>query len=159
MAEGEGGGAKVLRGLLIAAFIVIAVVLLVVFWKQVLDAGETAFNYVSDRFPKEPGQQATVIVYLVIAGILGILFSKAGHFTAYGVAIGLGSLVWFLFWEGFPPIGFEPSWAESSGLGHLPPAQVILWAVVAVGIITVVFVPLEIWEKFRKRRRSLSHEQ
>jgi phosphate starvation-inducible membrane PsiE len=159
MVEAEGGGAKVLRGLLIAALIVIGLVLLVVFWRQVLDAGEATFNYISERFPAEAGQQAAVIIYLVVAGILGILFSKAGHFTAYGIAIGLGTLLWFLFWEGFPAIGLSPSWAESAGLGHLPPSIVTLWAVVGAAIITLVFVPLELWEKFRKRRRSLSSEQ
>ena len=159
MAERESGGAKVIRGLLISALIVIAVVLVAVFWRQVISGAQVAFDYVSDRFPTEPGQQTAVIVYLVLAGILGVLFSKAGHFTAYGIAIGLGSLAWFLFWEGFPPIGLSPSWAESAGLGHLPPAQVILWAVVGAGIITVIFVPLELWEKFRRRKRSLSAEQ
>lgn len=155
MVEGEGGGTKVLRGLWIAAVIVAAIVLLAVFWRQVLDAGEATFTYVSDRFPTESGQQATVIVYLVLAGIAGILFSKAGHFTAYGVAIGLGSLLWFLFWEGFPPIGLSPSWAQSAGLSHLPPETVILWACVGAAVITIVFVPLELWEKFRRRKRTL----
>lgn len=155
MVDPEGGGAKILRGLLIAAVIVAAIVLLAVFWRQVLDAGEATFTYISDRFPSESGQQATVIVYLVLAGLLGVLFSKAGHFTAYGIAIGLGSLLWFLFWEGFPPIGLSPSWAESAGLGHLPPEQVILWACVAAALITIIFVPLELWEKFRRRKRAL----
>lgn len=159
MAEGEGGGTKVLRGLLIAAFIVIGIVLLAVFWRQVLGFGETTFNYISDRFPTEAGQQAAVIIYLVVVGLLGVIFSKAGHFTAYGVAIGLGSLLWFLFWKGFPPIGLEPSWSESAGLGQLSPENTILWGVVGVGIITLIFVPLEIWEKFRRRKRSLSAEQ
>ncbi len=159
MVEGESGGAKVLRGLLIAALIVIGIVLLVVFYQQVLDAGEATFKYISDRFPAEAGQQATVIIYLVVAGIFGVLFSKAGHFTAYGIAIGLGTLLWFLFWKGFPPIGLTPSWSESAGLGQLEPSIVVLWACVGAGVITLVFVPLEIWEKFRKRKRSLSAEQ
>lgn len=156
MAEPEGGGSKILRGFLIAVVIVAAIIAVALFWRQILDGLEATFGYISDRFPTEPGQQAAVIVYLVLAGLLGVLFSKAGHFTAYGIAIGLGSLLWILFWKGFPAVGLEPSWAESAGLGALATGVVITWAVVAVGLITLLFIPLELREKYLKRKRTLS---
>ena len=158
MAEREGGGSKILRGLVIAVVIVAAIVLLAVFWRQVLDALQSAGQYVSDRFPTEPGQAVAVIVYLILSVLLGILFSKAGHFTAYGVVMGLGPLLWFLFWEGFPPLGLSPSWTDSMDLAHLDPATVILFAVVADIIITLVFVPLELREKFQHRRHQLADD-
>jgi hypothetical protein len=156
MAEPEGGGSKILRGFLIAVIIVGAIIAVALFWRQILDGLESAFGYISDNFPTEPGQQIAVIVYLVLAGLLGLIFSKAGHFTAYGVAIGLGSLLWILFWKGFPAVGLEPSWAESAGLGALATGMVILWAVVAIGVITLLFVPLELREKYLRRKRTLT---
>jgi hypothetical protein len=153
--EGGGGGSKILRGFLFAVLIVGAIIAVALFWRQILDGLEATFGYISDNFPTEPGQQIAVIVYLVVAGLLGVLFSKAGHFTAYGVAIGLGSLLWILFWKGFPAVGLEPSWAQSAGLGALPTGVVMLWAAVAVGLITLLFVPLELREKYLKRKRSL----
>jgi hypothetical protein len=156
MSEPEGGGSKILRGFLIAVLIVAAIIAVALFWRQILDGLEATFGYISDRFPTEPGQQIAVIVYLVIAALFGVLFSKAGHFIAYGLAIGLGSLLWILFWLGFPAVGLEPSWAESAGLGDLATSVVILWAAVAVGLITLLFVPLELREKYLKRKRTLS---
>jgi hypothetical protein len=156
MAEREGGGSKILRGLLIAVVIVAAIVLLVVFWHQVLDAVQSATAYVWNRVPAEAGQQVAIIVYLILAIILGIAFSKAGHFTAYGVAMGLGPLLWFLFWEGFPLLGLSPTWTDSLGLSHLGPSEVILFACVADVIITLVFVPLELREKYLHRKHKLA---
>jgi hypothetical protein len=158
MAEREGGGSKILRGLVIAVVIVAAIVLIAVFWRQVLDAGQSAGTYIVDRFPSETGQAVAVIVYLIISILLGILFSKAGHFTAYGVVMGLGPLLWFLFWEGFPPLGLSPTWTDSLDLSHLSPSRVILFAVVADVIITLVFVPLELREKYLRRKHSLADE-
>lgn len=158
MAENVGGGTKVLRGLVIAVSIVAAIILLAVFWRQALDGLTWLWNYVADRFPASSGQRAAVVVFLVVAALLGILFSKAGHFTAYGIAMGLVPLLWFLFWEGFPLLGLEPSWTSAMGVDHLGPSQVILWAVVADVLVTLIFVPLEFWEKFRRRKRSLSSD-
>jgi hypothetical protein len=156
MAEREGGGSKILRGLLIAVVVVAAIILLAVFWRQVLDALQSAGNYVVDRFPSETGQGVAVIAYMVIAILLSILFSKAGHFTAYGIAMGLVPLLWFLFWEGFPPLGLSPTWTDSLDITHLAPGIVILFAVVADVLITLVFVPLELREKFQRRRHQLA---
>jgi len=47
------------------------------------------------------------------------------------------------------------SWTSSLGLNHLGPNQVILWAVVGAAIITLVFVPLEIREKMKRRTGDL----
>jgi len=152
----EGGGSKILRGFLIAVVIVAAIIVVALFWRQILDGLVAAFNYVSERFPTEPGQQVAVIVYLVVAALFGIVFSKAGHFIAYGLAIGLGTLLWILFWKGFPAVGLTPSWAESAGLGKLATSVVILWAVVGAGLITLLFVPLELREKYLKRKKTLS---
>jgi hypothetical protein len=158
MAENVGGGTKVLRGLVIAAVIVAAIVLLVVFWRQALDGLTGLWNYVTDRFPGQTGQRSAVILYLALSVLLGIVFSKAGHFTAFGIAMGLGPLLWFLFWEGFPPLGLKPTWTSNMGVDHLGPSKVILWAVVADVLVALVFMPLELWEKFRRRKRSLSSE-
>lgn len=155
VAEGEGGGTKVMRGLLIALAIVAAIVLLAVFWRQVLDGLEWTWDYLVNRFPSSTGQRTAVIVYLILAVLFGVLFSKAGHFTAYGVAMGLGPLLWFLFWEGFPLLGLDPTWKSSLGVEHMEPGAVILWAVVAAVIITLIFVPLELREKFQRRRHRL----
>jgi hypothetical protein len=84
------------------------------------------------------------------------MFSQAGHFTAYGLAVVLGPLLWFLFWEGFPLLGLKPSWTGSMGLGHMTPGLVILWGVVGAAVITLVFVPLELREKFLKRKHQLA---
>ncbi len=159
MAErGEGGGSKILRGLIIAIVIVAAIVLIAVFWRQVLDAVTSVGTYVVDQFPTETGQAAAVIVYLIVAVLLGILFSKAGHFTAYGVVMGLGPLLWFLFWEGFAPLGLSPTWTDSLSLAHLDPGRVILFAVVADILITFVFVPLEFREKYKRRQHRLGED-
>jgi hypothetical protein len=151
----RSGGAKILRGFLIAVVIVAAIILLAVYWRQVLDALTNGWNYLGDHFPGQTGQKVAVIVYLLFAILFGFLFSKAGHFTAYGLAMGLGPLLWALFWEGFPPLGLNPSWTTSLGLNHLGPNQVILWAVVGAAIITLVFVPLEIREKMKRRTGDL----
>lgn len=156
MAEREGGGTKIVRGVLIAAVIVAVIILLAVFWKQALDALESIWSYVWNRVPTESGQRTAVIIYLILSVLFAIIFSKAGHFTAYGIAMGLGPLLWFLFWEGFPLLGLQPTWTASLGVSHLGPNQVILWAVVADLLITLIFVPLELWEKYRKRKRRLS---
>jgi len=155
MSETESGGAKILRGLVFAAVIVAAIVLLAVFWRQVLDAAKSVGDVVADGFPQQTGQRVAVVVYLILAILLGIAFSHAGHYTAYGIAMGLGPLLWFLFWEGFPPLGLEPSWAASAGLDHLAVGTVVLWAVVADAVITLIFVPLELREKYLRRRHSL----
>jgi hypothetical protein len=99
-----------------------------------------------------------VVVYLILSILLGIMFSKAGHFTAYGVVMGLGPLLWFLFWEGFPPLGLSPTWTDSLNINHMPPAVVILFAIVADIIITLVFVPLELREKMLHRRHRLAED-
>lgn len=156
MTEPEGGGSKVLRGFLFAVLIVAAVIVVALFYRQIFDGLQAAFGYVSDNFPAETNQQLAVIVYLVVAGLVGVLFSKAGHFIAYGVAIGLGSLLWILFWLGFPAVGLEPSWAEQAGLGAIKTEQVFIWAAVAVGLITLLFVPLELREKYLRRKRVLT---
>ncbi|MGE5831213.1 MAG: hypothetical protein ACM30G_23035 [Micromonosporaceae bacterium] len=156
MADREGGGTKIMRGLATALAIVAALVLLVVFRSQVADFGRWIGDYVWDHVPGAAGQKVAVVVYLIVAALVGILFSQAGHFTAYGIAMGLGPLLWFLFWEGFPLLGLKPSWTGSMGLGHLPPGQVIVWAIVAVAVITLVFVPLELREKFQRRKHQLA---
>jgi hypothetical protein len=158
MADGEGGGSKVLRGIMIALGLVIAIVLLAVFFRQFRDFLVSVWNYIADHFPNDTGQQVAVIVYLILAALAAIAFSNAGHFTAYGIATGLGSLLWFLFWEGFPPIGLKPSWAHQLGLGHMGPNEVILWGVVGAAVITLVFVPLELREKLLRRRHQLGEE-
>lgn len=150
-----GGGSKILRGFLIAVVIVAAIILIAVYWRQILDAGKSGGNYLGDRFPTQTGQQVAVVVYLIFAVLFGFLFSKAGHFTAYGLAMGLGPLLWALFWEGFPPLGLNPSWTNSLGLDHMGPSQVVLWAIVGAAIITLVFVPLEIREKMKRRTGDL----
>jgi hypothetical protein len=156
MADGEGGGTKVLRGLLIAALLVAAIVLIIVFWRQVVDAVDMAWGYVRDHFPKQSQQRIAVVVYLVVALLMGMAFSKAGHLTAYGLAMGLTPLLWALFWEGFPPLGLSPTWTTRLGLAHLGPTEVVLWAVVAAAIITLVFVPLELREKYLRRKHQLA---
>ena len=106
-----------------------------------------------------PARQASVYLLLSIyslSALLGIVFSKAGHFTAYGIAMGLAPLLWALFWEGFPLLGLDPSWTDSLGLAHLDPVSVIVFAVVAGIIITIVFVPLELREKYLQRKRRLT---
>jgi hypothetical protein len=155
MADREGGGSKILRGMLIAFVSVGLLVLAVAFWGDLRQALIRLWNFVAGHFPDSANQQIAVIAYLVLSVILAVIFSKAGHFTAYGVAMALGPLLWFLFWEGFPPLGLNPDWTTSMGLGHLPPSEVILWAVVADVVITLVFIPLELWEKMRRRRHRL----
>lgn len=156
MAEREGGGTKILRGLLIAALVVAVIILLAVFWRQLLDALTATWRYIWDHVPAQAEQRVAVVVYLILAVVFGFVFSKAGHFTAYGIAMGLGPLLWILFWEGFPPLGLSPKWTARLGLGHLAPTEVILWAGVAALIITLVFVPLELWEKYLRRKHRLA---
>jgi hypothetical protein len=148
--------ARFLRGLLIAVVIIAAIVLVAVFWRPVLDWLGSVGGFVRDHTPKQSGQRAAVIVYLVLAAILGVAFSKAGHFTAYGVILGLGPLLWVLFWEGFPPLGLSPTWTTRLGVGHLGPGEVTLWAIVGAIVITLVFVPLELREKYRRRKHQLA---
>jgi hypothetical protein len=158
MADREGGGSKILRGMLIALVSVGLLVLAVAFWDDLRQALIRLWNFVTGHWPDDASQQVAVIVYLALAVILSVLFSKAGHFTAYGVAMGLVPLLWFLFWEGFPPLGLDPNWTSNMGLGHMAPGEVILWAVVADVVITLVFIPLELWEKMRRRRHRLSED-
>src|SRR5262249_27867953 len=121
MAERAGGGTKVLRGLLIAVGVVVAIILLAVLWSQFRHGLASTWHFVTDHFPSEANQRIAVIVYLVLAILAAIVFSKAGHFTAYGIATGLGTLLWILFWEGFPPLGLRPKWTGNMGLNHLNP--------------------------------------
>jgi hypothetical protein len=158
MSQSASGGAKVFRGLVFAVVIVMAIVLVAVFWRQVLDSGKSLGEVVTDGFPEDNGQRVAVVVYLIVSILLGMGFSKAGHYTAYGLAVGLGPLLWFLFWEGFPPLGLKTSWAENAGLQHLDPWTVVLWAIVAEVVITLVFVPLEFREKFLRRKHSMDDD-
>ena len=110
MAGRESGGMKVLRGLGIAVAIVVGIVLLAAFWEETLNGLASLWNYLVDRIPDQGAQRTAVLIYLGICVLLGVIFSQAGHFTAYGIVMGLGPLLWFLFWEGFPPLGLDPSW-------------------------------------------------
>jgi hypothetical protein len=157
MVARESGGVKVLRGLGIAVAIVVALVLVAVFWRQALDGLGALWNYLVDRIPDQGAQRTSILVYLGLCVLLGVIFSQAGHFTAYGIVMGLGPLLWFVFWEGFPPLGLNPTWTDTLGLDHMSPSQVILWAIVADVVITLVFVPLELREKYRVRRRRLGN--
>jgi hypothetical protein len=155
MADAEGGGSKVLRGLIIAVLIVAALVLLAVFYRQVGDALSSLGRYVQDHIPASTNGKATLVVYLIVSVLFGVIFSKAGHFVAYGIVVLLLPLLWVVFWEGFPPLGLQ-SFGQTMGVGHLAPVDVMLWAIIAGALITVVFVPLEIREKFQKRRHRLA---
>jgi hypothetical protein len=158
MADAEGGGRKVFQGLIIAVVIVAALVLLAVFYKQVGDALGSLGTYVQDHIPADTEGKATLVVYLILSIIFGVLFSKAGHFVAYGIVVLLLPLLWVVFWEGFPPLGLK-AFSETMGIEHhLGPTNVILWAVIAAVVITLVFVPLEIREKFQRRRHKLAPE-
>jgi len=148
----ESGGTKVMRGVSISFGIVALLILVAVFWQQIVDTVVGAWTYVVDSFPSNPGQAIAVLVYLLLAVVMAVFFSRAGHFTAYGIVIALWPLLWFVFWEGFPLFGLRPTWTDAMGLAHLPPAPVITFAVLAVLIITAVFVPLELREKTRRRR-------
>jgi hypothetical protein len=156
MAVQETGGTKFFRGLLIAALLVAAIVLLIVFWRQVLDGLNALGEYITDHVPGQTAQKVAVIVYLVLAVLFGVLFSKAGHFTAFGVGLGLVPLLWLLFWEGFPPLGLSPTWTSSMGLQHLSPTGVAIWAIIAAVVMAIVFVPLELREKYLKRKHQLA---
>ena len=158
MADREGGGSKILRGLLTAVIIVAVLVLIIVLRSQIADTGGSLGKYVADHIPPTTGQKLAVIAYMVIAVLLSIAFSNAGHFTAYGIAMGLGPLLWFLFWEGFPPLGLHPTWIDSLKLTHMDRTIVITWAVVADVLITLVFVPLEIRENMLRRRHRLGED-
>jgi hypothetical protein len=157
MADAEGGGSKVFRGLIIAVVIVAAIVLLAVFYRQVGDALSSLGRYVQDHIPASTNGKATLVVYLILSVLFGVVFSKAGHFVAYGIVVLLMPLLWVLFWEGFPPLGLT-SFGESMGVGHLAPIDVIIWAIIAAVLITLVFVPLELREKYQKRRHRLAPE-
>ncbi len=159
MAEREGGGSKILRGLLTAFIIVAVLVLAIVFRSQLASSGGAAGKFVADHIPPTFGQKVSVIIFLIIAALLSIAFSHAGHFTAYGIAMGLAPLLWFLFWEGFPILGLHPTWLGSLGVAHMSPIYVITWAVVADVLITLVFVPLELRENVQRRRHRLGEEE
>jgi hypothetical protein len=139
----------------ISVVLVAAIVLLAVYWRQIRDAFVKAWHFVSDNVPTDGNQRTAVLVYMILAVIAAVVFSRAGHFIAYGIAIGLGTLLWFLFWEGFPPLKLSPSWTNDLNLHHLGRNPVILWAAFAVVVITLVFVPLEMQEKGRRRKRDL----
>lgn len=156
MTERESGGTKFVRGLVIALIVVAALVLVIVFRGQVWDGLKNGGNYVADSFPEQTGSKLAVVIYMVLAVLLGIIFSQAGHFTAYGIAMGIAPLLWFLFWEGVPPVGLKPSWAHSAGLEHMSVGNVVLWAILADAIITLVFFPLELREKFQERKHRLA---
>jgi len=156
MTERESGGTKFVRGLVIALLAVAALVLLIVFRSQVWEGAQNASTFVADSFPGQTGSKLAVLIYLIVAVLLGILFSQAGHFTAYGIAMGITPLLWFLFWEGVPPVGLEPSWASSAGLDHMSVGNVVLWAVLADIVITLVFFPLELREKYQARKHRLA---
>src|SRR5262249_4143200 len=126
-----------------------------VYWHQALNGVKAGGSYLGDHFPSQSGQRVAVVVYLIVAVIFGFIFSKAGHFMAYGIAMALGPLLWVLFWEGFPPLGLNPTWQASLGVDHLGVSQVVLWACVGAAIITLVFVPLEIREKMKRRTGDL----
>ncbi len=155
MAVREHGARNVLRGVVFAVCVVAVIILVAVYWGRIRHAVASAWHFVADNFPSDGNQRTAVLVYLILAVIAAVVFSRAGHFMAYGLAIGLGSLLWFLFWEGFPPLKLSPSWAHDAGLNHLGRTPVILWAVIAVVVITLVFVPLEMREKVRRRRDLL----
>ena len=53
-------------------------------------------------------------------------------------------------------LGLKPTWTDSMGLGHMTPGRVILWGVVGAVVVTLVFVPLELREKFLKRKHQLA---
>jgi hypothetical protein len=158
VAEKEAG-VKILRGILIAVLIVAAIVLLAAYWRQAGHAGGGVGHFISSHVPSTTGQRSALAVYLVLAVLLAILFSKAGHFTAYGVAVGLAPLLWVLFWEGFPLLGLHSTWVASMGLAHLSPGLVALWAFLADVLITIVFVPLELREKARRRAHQLGEKE
>jgi hypothetical protein len=155
MAGRERGARNVLRGVVTAVVVVAAIVLLTVYFGRIRHAVVRAYHFVANNVPSDGDQRTAVLVYLILAVIAAVAFSRAGHFMAYGLAIGLGSLLWFLFWEGFPPLKLHPTWTNQMALHHLGRTPVIVWAVVAVVLITLVFVPLEIGEKGRRRRRDL----
>jgi hypothetical protein len=144
-------GGNFWRGLLIAALIVVVGVLLIVFRVQLYDGVRAVGHFVSHRAPTTIHQKSAVGVYLILAAIAGFAFSRAGHLTAYGIATGLGVLLWIVFWEGLPLLGLRSNLASSLGLGHLSPTQVLTWAIIAALVTTAVFWPFELAEK---RRRS-----
>src|ERR1043165_8465453 len=158
MAEREGGGTKVFRGVFIAVGIIVVIVLLAVLWGQFRHGVAETWNYVIDHFPDNGNQRIAVITYLVLAVLGAILFSKAGHFTAYGIAIGLGTLLWVLFWEGFPPLGLHPRWTGYMGLGHLDPARAFRWAGVGSWVLKIGSGQRERSGRARPRRPNLSSE-
>ena len=158
MADAESGGSKVLRGLIIAVLLVAALVLLAVFYRQVGDALSSLGTYVQEHIPGSTNGKATLVVYLILSVLFGVVFSKAGHFVAYGIVVLLMPLLWVVFWEGFPPLGLK-AFSDSMGIhakDRLAPGDVILWAIIAAALITLVFVPLELREKFQKRRHRLA---
>jgi hypothetical protein len=53
----RSGGSKILRGFLFAVVIVAAIILLAVYWRQVLDALGAGWNYLGDHFPGQGGQK------------------------------------------------------------------------------------------------------
>jgi hypothetical protein len=159
VADREGGGSKILRGIVAAVVIVVAIILLAAFWRQTLHAVEGIWHWTTARIPTQNGQRIAVLVYLILSVLLAIMFSRAGHFTAYGLAITLGPLLWALFWEGFPVLGLHSSWTSSLGLNHLSPGKVVLFGVISALVITLVFVPLEMREKYLMRKHRLGEDE
>jgi hypothetical protein len=159
LASAEGGGTKILRGLVTALIIVALFILVIVLRSQIASSGGALGRFVADHVPPTTGQKLALIVYLIVAVFLSIAMSNAGHFTTYGVAMGLGPLLWFLFWEGFPLAGLHPTWISSLGLTHPSPLIVITWAIVADVLITLVFVPLELRENVLRRRHRLGEDE
>src|SRR5262249_15137377 len=121
--------------------------------RQVGDALSSLGHYVQDHIPASTNGKATLVVYLILSVLFGVVFSKAGHFVAYGIVVLLLPLLWVVYWEGFPPLGLK-SFGESMGVGPLAPVAVSLGAIRAAAPITLVFVPREIREKFQRRRRG-----
>jgi hypothetical protein len=148
-----------LRGLLTAVIIVAILVLVIVFRTQLADSGGGLGKFVADHIPETFGQQAAVVVFLILTGLITVGFSRAGRYTAYGIAMGIVPLLWFIFWEGFPLLGLHPTWTDSLKLQHLDPVRVITWALVADVLITVVFIPLELRENYLRRKHRLGEEE
>jgi hypothetical protein len=150
-----------LRGLLTAVIIVAVLLLVIVFRSQLGESGGGIGRFLADHIPDKFGQQAAVVVFLILTALITVAFSHAGRYTAYGIAMGIVPLLWFVFWEGFPLLGLHPTWTSSLGLGseHLDPVRVITWAVVADVLITLIFVPLELRENMLRRRHRLGEDE
>ena len=64
MAEREGGGSKILRGLVTAVIIMAVLVLVIVLRQQLLDSGGAVGRFVAEHIPATAGQKVALIVYL-----------------------------------------------------------------------------------------------